>query len=244
VIDWRRWQERIQEHYIISALCLVLVGVLLLYAAFFVAEKIMTTLGATLIATGIALFILSFSVEGIETKILRELGQGELSLKDFYENRSQLPAWNSEKWNQTSEFWFAWLSGSFKGAESYRDIKNPEKIRLILTHPDSNALDIIAKVADRSKDTLQHDITELTRVAQDSKSKVKWFDGLIFNSVIIGNPNSVDAWAQVNVFVPYVGPSRRPTIEVSKQKGGEVFQTIFDAYNKIWDKSEEPELNS
>jgi len=237
-----------QEHYIITTLVLLLFGLLL---SLIPDSTYITTLSATLIATAIAFLILSFGVRGIETKIIEELpslldaSHSKIELEEFHKNREKLPSWSSEKFIQSSEIWFACYTCAYKHPDLLRLSRQGKNIRLILTNPNSNAMDFIEKVdPEHSKETMKHSINDLTRAAQSSGIEVKWFDGIIFSSTIIGNPNSENCWAQVEFFVPYESADKRAAVIVSKEKGEDFLHTILDAYKKIWDKSEEPELNS
>jgi hypothetical protein len=199
-------------------------------------------LGSICIGAGLVELVMQFVavrhlVRRVSSQLIYTL---QLPLEVFYENRSALPSWSQEL-NGVSEVWFAWHTGTVQGASGLINIINQtEKTRLLVTHPDSKSLEEIAKIGTRSKAAMQYDIKELTKKARENGIKVRWFDGPIGNSIIIGNPSSPNAWARIELMIPYIEPTARPNIQVSMDKGKGAFQTILDGYKNLWNNSVEP----
>jgi len=194
-------------------------------------------IGAGLVELVIQFVAVKHLVQRVSSQLIHTL---QLPLEAYYEDRNALPSWSQEL-NDVSEVWFAWHTGSVQGAAGVMNIINNQikKTRLLVTHPDSKALNEVAKIVGRSKDAMQQDIKELTNAAQKCGIEVKWFDGLIGNSVIIANPSSPNAWARVELIIPYAEPIARPSVSVSKDKGKASFQKILDGYKSLWSNSVE-----
>lgn len=102
------------------------------------------------IISGVALitFIISFYITKRKNNSLK-----------VYSKRPKITL--EEELGNAKNIWLAWHTGSVKVAQG--DIFNmPRKIRLILTHPESDALREVAKIANSSFDKLASDIRELT----------------------------------------------------------------------------------
>ncbi len=145
-----------------------------------------------------------------------------------------------EELSDAKEVLFAWHTGTVKLAEG--DLFNqPRKIRMILVHPDSEALKEIAKIAHLTAVDMASGIKALSRKVKETGGDVRWFNGPIGNSTIIADPDAPHGWARVEFLIPYLDPASRPSIRVSKAKDPALFGSIRQCFEKLWENSREPE---
>ena len=217
----------------------LLVGVIFV---FWSPHPLLFNLGSIFIGAGLVeLLIQFFAVKDLTEKVVLEiLDRLRFSLEAFYENRNSLPRLNEVLAN-VSEVWFAFHAGTVMRGGGLRGIAGlVQKMRIIVTHPDSAVVEQHAKIFNLSKETVQHGIKDLTREAQRRGVEIKWYNGPIANSVIIANPSSENSWAQLECLVPYADADDRPSFRVSLKKGKRALQTILAAYGQLWEESEEP----
>lgn len=166
----------------------------------------------------------------------------QLPVEAFYQSRHDLPRLEQE-FEGASEIWLAWHIGSVQGSGTLSPRALPSRnTRLLLTHPDSRHLDELAKVLGRSRESMQSNIMEVTRLARESGIAVRWFDGPFGSSMVIVNPQSPTGWARLEIIIPYGRPTERPSIRVSNRKGQEAFQKVLNSYEQVWSKAIEAPL--
>lgn len=161
-----------------------------------------------------------------------------LALDRFHEDRRTLMTLEDELKGAT-EIWLAWRIGSVQSVSGI--FKTPVKqVRLLLTNPDSAVIPELAKVTHRSIQQLQDDLRSLTSAAAKKGYEVKWFDGPIGDSVVLSNPRKPNARARIEINIPYSRPADRPSLLVSKDRGGIVLNRLVDSYLELWQKGTVP----
>ncbi|NTV95711.1 MAG: hypothetical protein HGA75_09880 [Thiobacillus sp.] len=139
------------------------------------------------------------------------------------------------------EIWMSMHSGSVKLAHGDLTTSS-RKVRVVLTHPDDQALKSIEKVGGGATAVkMAIDIRELTTELKRVGKQVRWFKGPIGNSLLIVDPESESAWARIEVLVPFGPAAERPGLRASKEKSPEVYGRFKSAFNALWEASVEPE---
>lgn len=134
------------------------------------------------------------------------------------------------------EVWFSWHTGSVKVAQG--DLfKSPRIIRMVLTHPDSQALKEVAKIANLTADQMAPGIRALTAAVKNAGQSVRWFDGPVANSIVVADPDKPSGWARIEVLLPFGDPASRPSIFVRASSAPDLFARAKEAFNKLFDGS-------
>lgn len=139
-----------------------------------------------------------------------------------------------------SEIWMSMHSGSVKLAHG--DLAtSARKVRVVLTHPEDSSLLSVQKIGGgKSAESLAMDIRELTFELRRLGKEVRWFRGSIGNSLLVVEPDADDAWARIEVIVPFGPAAERPGIRASRKKAPEVYGRFKAAFTALWDASEVP----
>ena len=134
--------------------------------------------------------------------------------------------------------WAAFETGSHY-ATLHDDHKRRIK-RLILSHPDSEFIRDWTSF-DQSTDRAVATIREATRRALALGTQVRWRKTHLLNCVI-GEPDSLGAWARVQTQLPYIQAARWPGYKVYRKTDAELYDNIRNSFESIWERSEEPTL--
>jgi len=167
-------------------------------------------------------------------------------LEAFYVKREDSPH-IIERAEEAESLWLAWHSGSRTTIQNIATAaENNADLKLILNHPNSGALEEVAK-NDRSGNTLQalkEDIRSNTKIAQAEGFEVKWISYSLHNSINIVNPNHEGALAEIDLYLPFRPPEERPSIAVTPASGEVVYNHVKEMYiNHLWEQAETPEVN-
>lgn len=167
-------------------------------------------------------------------------------LEAFYVKRGDSPH-IIQRAEEAESLWLAWHSGSRTTIQNIAAAaENDADLKLILTHPNSGAIEEVAK-NDRSGSTLQalkEDILTNTEIAQDEGFEIKWISYSLHNSVNIVNPNYEGALAEIDLYLPFRPPEERPSITVTPTSGEVVYNNVKEMYiNHLWEQAEPPEVN-
>ena len=137
------------------------------------------------------------------------------------------------------ELWLSMHSGSVKLAHG--DLTTSRrKIRVVLTHPDDQALKSIEKIGGGATAAkMAIDIRELTAELRKKGKEVRWFKGPIGNSLLLVEPEKESGWARIEVIVPYGPAAERPGIRATKERAPEVFGRFKLAFKTLWEASAE-----
>ncbi|MFZ5645832.1 MAG: hypothetical protein ACOY46_19925 [Bacillota bacterium] len=235
----------------LSGFILLILTILLENRLNHILHSTISHLSSILIGAGIVEIILQrFYVEHLVERVALSIkdqldSSSKLNIERFYDNRNSLPAFGGELKN-ISEAWFAWPSGSVQGGTVLKASKDLNKGRLVLIHPDSESLKQLKQISDPylfSVEKLREEIKILTNYAISRNIDVRWYDGLIVNSVVIANPKADYAWARLEPIINWCAPTNRPSFIVSTAKGKETFQEIFNSYIELWKSSKPPDID-
>jgi hypothetical protein len=138
---------------------------------------------------------------------------------------------------ESDEVWFAWHSGSVNLAQGAL-FEGNHKYKIVLTDPNSAAINEIGRVANINATELKSNITEFTRILRQKEAPgnelIKWFDGILGSSLVISNPGTNKAWVRVEAFLPFLGAQFRPSIKIYRNRNFNEYKKYEDLFNDIW----------
>jgi len=111
---------------------------------------------------------------------------------------------------------------------------------MILPHPKGTGIALLADVLGKDKEDFGDEIIKLTKEALRAQVQVRWFRGWSGNTLMIGDPDSNDAWIHVETFFPFSVAKDWPSFRVERQKQQQLFNTLKRSYLRIWDKGKAP----
>ncbi len=161
----------------------------------------------------------------------------------LYQNRSELPGDGLRSELLAShEVWAMWPAGYFFFSlppEAKGRIK-----RLILMSPNASHEALAGYAKDflvTSVDHVRHVVLEVTENALSLQVGVRWHPRCNF-SVVIGEPQSQTGrgWARVELLLPLIDPSARPSIKIFEAHHPVAFRTLVDSFVLRWKQAEEP----
>ncbi|MBI4197858.1 MAG: hypothetical protein HY533_01955 [Chloroflexi bacterium] len=153
--------------------------------------------------------------------------------------------------------WAVWNTGAQARTDDAVNQCNIEQ--LVLPHPDSPYIELLAStVSHDSADALRSDIRAITRQMLDKREEqiqsgelgarrvanVRWYRGLIGNSITIGDPLHMNpnTWILVEVLGAETAAPGRPSFIIWRQPFNTLFDNVFQSYQRLWLNSEEPTL--
>lgn len=148
-----------------------------------------------------------------------------------------------------SEAWILWHTGTI-GANS-PIWANTKVKRLLLSNPSAKSgsqkyyLPMVANTFNISQTKLKEDIEYTTKIASPH-IQVKWFNGLIGDTMIIAEPNNTKkGWVRIEIATPFPQPNDRPSIIIRQSENPALFKNVVTYYNDMFtNKSEAPQLLS
>lgn len=156
------------------------------------------------------------------------------SLKAIPNRQSLKPL--DEELGDAKEVLISMHTGSVKHADGNL-LKTRRKLRVVLTDPDSPALTEVAKIVHRSAKEMANDIRGITARLKETGNEVRWFDGPISNSLVITDPSLPSSWARVEVLLPFLEPTERPSLKASASRNPAFVARAKSAFEYLWDKS-------
>jgi hypothetical protein len=87
----------------------------------------------------------------------------------------------------------------------------------------------------KSEKALIDDVINLSKEATTKGIETRWFRGLIANTIMIGDPFSDKGWVHVETLFTTIPPNKRPSFRISRQQFPELFETLLQAYLRLWD---------
>lgn len=108
--------------------------------------------------------------------------------------------------------------------------------RIILLSPeeDNETLTLHANMSKHARNVLSEEIRQLTKDAIRNRVEVRWFNGLIANSMVIADPYKKNGWI---ILEPWLPNLIRPIFRINKSNNESMFNNLLDGYEKIWEKS-------
>ncbi|MEW6142066.1 MAG: hypothetical protein AB1597_02775 [Chloroflexota bacterium] len=228
----------------LSLLGLVLVLTITAYLKEEPWRAVLTHIGSIMIGAGaVELIVSAFATNSLVSHVKDGvLGALNLPIEKFYVSRDGLESIDQAT-KDAKEVWAVWHTGTIVSTTNL--FKNGIKGRVILMNPERSLLEELAKITiDRTADGMQSDILETTRSLRLNKVEVRWFRGPIQNSTTIVDPCSPYSWITVELLIPHLTSRKRPSFRISKSHSQELYNTIFDSYTKMWEKSETPPDNT
>ena len=132
--------------------------------------------------------------------------------------------------------WMTMHSGTLQGIDlDILRATSTRGVRILVTSPVSRALDEVAKIGGRSRALLAGDIEEFAGKLLDVGAQVRYFDGPIATSSIIVNCGDPDAWARVEVLIPFAPPKQRPSVLANQVDGREFVEQVAMSFLNLWD---------
>ena len=114
-----------------------------------------------------------------------------------------------------------------------------EKItKLILPDPKSSSLKNFIDSLEHVKDPhlVEKEIKTLTdRLMGLNPGSVRWCKEFLGFTLLIGNPKSAHAWAQIDWIPPFIEPSERLVFRVERAQNKKLFDLCKGLFGKIWD---------
>ena len=158
-----------------------------------------------------------------------------------YRTRAQMREMTGGLTRELQDVTHAWASfevGSYY--VSIHDNLKKKLERIVLMHPASPLLKYWTGF-DESTARAEPTIREATKKALAAGSKVRWCNGPILNCVI-GQPNTHDAWARLQTQLPHIQADKWPNTIITRRTNPEYYGNIVDAFEAMWNQSEEPTL--
>lgn len=202
-------------------------------------KNILTQIGPVLIGAGaIQMVSYYFTSKSLAENIASEVHRlSKLPIHSFYEKRE---GWQDiiDRVTNSKEVWCAWHTGRVASTQISSFFSLKIKYRLLLMDPQCQALIELTKVL--TTDTvvnMKADINTLTQaIGENNSIQWKYFDGPIMNSIIIGNPNDEDGWANVEPHIPLQDVGLRPSFIIEKKTSPTLFKTLVNSHEAMWQK--------
>jgi len=125
---------------------------------------------------------------------------------------------------------------------SHDAVKSGRIQRLLLASPDRMTLEPLALAFGRSVEDLSSQIQLLTAEAQAREVEVKWSAGAMGDALIIGDPDSISGWAQVEAFLPGIPQNERPGFRIERVAHDKLFSVLKTAFEFAWEQASQPNV--
>ncbi|MCZ6719059.1 MAG: hypothetical protein O6944_07930 [Gammaproteobacteria bacterium] len=83
-------------------------------------------------------------------------------------------------------------------------------------------------------------IEESTKRARKLDLDVKWLVEFPNFTLLIGNPMGTDAWAHLEIVLPFTESGHRPILRIERSHNQPVFDRLTKMYDALWDQAEPP----
>lgn len=141
----------------------------------------------------------------------------------------------SDELRDARRVWMTMHSGTLQSIDMDILRATPTKeFRILVTSPDSMTLGEIAKISGRSRELLAGDIKAFAEKLLDAGAEVRYFDGPIGNSSIVVNRGDSDAWARIEVLIPFSPPKQRPSIRGNQPDGSAFVEQVAASFLSLW----------
>jgi len=111
--------------------------------------------------------------------------------------------------------------------------------RLILPEQNGFATDLLARVIEETTlTTINNDIASAVSDA-GRRLEVKQLDAF-FNSIVIGDPNSGNAWVSIEIYLPWWSARNRPSIVLTENEHSAAVKNVIMAYENLWKLQPKP----
>ncbi len=132
--------------------------------------------------------------------------------------------------DESKEIWACWHAGT--NTENFTKDQRKKIKRLILRNP--NNVELATHAEMWGWDNLNDVVSDIKHTSRTFKktAEVKWFNGS-FPSITIGNPNTNNAWARVEVFF-YSESAKWQNYLVYYRDNKEAYNTIKNSFDNMW----------
>ncbi len=128
------------------------------------------------------------------------------------------------------------ISGIFLSGEGlFAEDKNRMNLvtRICLPNPNCTYLELFKEgFIDPSEQ-----IKKTTRLAIERGKEVRWFSHFIGMGILFCNAEGPGAWLQIDLSIPFVAARKKPGIRIEKRLQETAFSTLYESFDKIWQKS-------
>ena len=135
---------------------------------------------------------------------------------------------------RVSRAWVSLIAGANFTSLSNEAIEKIEK--LILVDPDSELIKALTRLPTYSAANLQFHIQAAIQRSRAHKVplKISTVPPLILT---IGDPETPQAWARIQIFMPHIPGSEQPNFVVYKAEQAKLFDTIKTHFEEMWERS-------
>jgi len=156
----------------------------------------------------------------------------------FYIDRADLDRRSpiADKMKRAERIHAMWLTG----AKMIQEVEEVTKVdRLLLPDPNSKSVEFFqATSAPEDRRDIANEIRHTTAQAMKKNVAVRWLREFPGYSLIIFNPQSVDAWVQIEMTLPALHGGRRPSLELRKPQHSTSVDDIKMMFERLWTKDE------
>jgi hypothetical protein len=172
---------------------------------------------------------------------IRNLQVAHTGRAEFYSRRSALPhgSLNEELRKSGECFWALWQAGHQVPVLEEHICRKIEHTILGDPNQPDDVMQRWAEAADAgSADVVRQRITEAARKLKASGKDVKWTTEKSL-SLIIANPEHRDGsgYIRIECIIPFLLPTLRPSVSFKECDYPQLFDSIVQAYKKIWKAS-------
>ncbi|HEY3162037.1 MAG TPA: hypothetical protein VGJ78_23910 [Vicinamibacterales bacterium] len=136
------------------------------------------------------------------------------------------------------EIWALWHAGSHVSNQGV--LKTGRVKRILLSDPSGPSFNSFCSAIGKQPQHIRNDIERLTTEATNLGVPVRWWVGHISNTLMIGNPDSINGWLHFETLFPNVEAGERPSFRIGRQEFSSLFQHLKKAYEQMWDASVQP----
>lgn len=159
---------------------------------------------------------------------------------EFYENRTEMAQEGKgigDEIQNTSRVWVAMIAGAVIPTMPDDLIKRID--RLILIDPQSDSMQILSRIQLERGPRFPAYIKETLEKCRKLNVNVRLSKDPVLN-VVIGDPDTPQAWARIQLLIPHVLGQDSPSIKITKENHPRLFETIKNSFLKTWEKSRNP----
>lgn len=192
------------------------------------------------------------SIKRIEGKPGRVGKCSGCGLQHFFGSRYALARERPLKqiFKNTKTIWAYWHTGTIAWSYGLLDEKlQPQPLRrLIMPNPYGSAPDVLARIGGKEPSDLVKDIEAMTREAVKANIPVKWFDGDLSNTLMLGEPLDQDdhigdkEWAQSEWLFFKVSADERPSFWAPREEYEMLVLSLHKTFTTMWNQSHPPKL--
>ena len=134
-----------------------------------------------------------------------------------------------------------WLSGRVILQSSVdREVISQAVRRVILPSNKLAELQRLASLTSGSDEALGNDVLWATKRCLEWGIEVKWLERFPGFTALIGNIDSQDGWAIIEVLWPHTLANRRPVFRIPARRNEKAFQRLTAMFTQLWSEANPP----